>query len=180
MLRTLSVLSFATSAAFLMVPAASANGLSLSSRDTFERMDNIILPVEATSGSCPSTVELWQESAVSYEAGDHSGLMLNVVAIAQGNTEFIDSQEYSVTFRSPLKPEFYSCVAYLGNDANFDEIAQYYRKLYDIWFSQGHVYFRLDISPIAPEPHERDWYYANITHQEIVGQYPYVRWAVGD
>ncbi|MEM9804180.1 MAG: hypothetical protein AAF959_02785 [Cyanobacteria bacterium P01_D01_bin.56] len=172
--------TLALSSTLLITPAALAEGLSTSSQDTFERSDNVTLPIEVTSGNCPSTVELWQEYAINYEAGEHSGFMLNVTALAQGNTEFVDSQEYSVTFRTPLIPEFYSCVAYLDDDNTLDESDQYYRQMYDIWFGQGHVYFHFDISPIAPEPHERDWYYANITHQEIVGQYPYVRWAVGD
>ena len=179
MLRAISILGLTAFTTFSTASTARAAGLSPSSQN-FERLDNVVLPVEVTSGSCPNTVELWQEYDPNYEAGDHSGLMLNVTSIGQGSTEFVDSQEHSVTFRTPLAPQFYSCVADLGQDDTFDESAQYYRKLYDVWFGQGYVYFRLDISSIAPEPHERDWYYADITHQAIVGQYPYVRWAVGD
>ncbi|NEZ63273.1 hypothetical protein D0962_10835 [Leptolyngbyaceae cyanobacterium CCMR0082] len=150
-----------------------AQGLSPSSRDDFERLDDLIIPIEATSGSCPQEVRFWKETHRNFEAGENSGIMLDVSSVSRGKTEFIDSQEHSVTFRTPLAPEFYNCVGKLG------ESEEHYRPLYSLWFEEGHVYFHFDISPIAPEPHE-NWYFATITHQEIVGQYPYVRWAAGD
>ena len=162
-----------------LAPPVMAAGLSPSSQENFARLDDVVLPVEVTAGNCPDEIRLWREYALNFEVGDHSGIMLDIASISQGKTEFIDSQEHSVTFRTPLTPEFYSCVASLGDGDNLDHGAQHYRQLYDLWFGQGHVYFHFDISPIAPEPHE-DWYFAKITHQEIVGQYPYVRWAVGD
>ena len=161
------------SSLLLAAPHAMAEGLSSSSRDTFERRDDLILPIEVTSGSCPEQVRFWQETRRNFEAGENNGTMLDVSSISRGKTEFIDSQEHSVTFRAPVVPEFYSCVGQLGESDDF------YRSLYYLWFDQGYVYFRFDIGAIAPEPHE-NWYFANITHQEIVGQYPYVRWAVGD
>ena len=172
-------LALLLSCSLLSMPTARAEGLSPSSRDTFERRDDVILPITTTAGNCPNEIRLWRESAIQFEAGDSIGLMLDVTSISQGQTEFIDSQQQSVTFRNPLNPEFYTCVGYLGNSETLDDSARHYRKLYDIWFGQGHIYFQFDIGPIAPEPHE-NWYYAAITHQDIVGQYPYVRWAVGD
>lgn len=158
---------------FLAAPHAMAEGLSPSSHDKFERLDDLILPIEVVSGSCPEQVRFWRETRREFEAGENNGTMLDVSSISRGKTEFIDSQEHSVTFRAPVVPEFYSCVGQLGES---DDL---YRLLYHLWFEQGYVYFRFDIGAIAPELHE-NWYFANITHQEIVGQYPYVRWAVGD
>lgn len=162
-----------------VAPAAMAEGLSPSSRDTFERRDDIVLPVETTAGDCPTEIRFWRESAIQFEAGDSIGMMLDVSPMGQGATEFMDSQRQSVTFRTPLNREFYSCVGYLGDGDTLDNAAQHYRQLYDIWFGQGHVYFQFDIGPIAPQTHE-NWFYAEISHQDIVGQYPYVRWVVGD
>ena len=162
-----------TSSLLLMAPYAMAEGLSSSSQNTFERLDDLILPIEVVSGSCPEQVRFWQETRRNFEAGEHNGTMLDMSSISQGKTEFIDSQEYSVTFRAPLAPEFYSCTGNLG------ESDAYGHNLHHVWFKQGYVYFRFDIGSIAPAPDE-NWYFANITHQEIVGQYPYVRWAVGD
>ncbi|EKV01875.1 hypothetical protein Lepto7375DRAFT_4068 [Leptolyngbya sp. PCC 7375] len=157
----------------LTVPAAIAEGLSTSSHDTFDRLEDLIIPIDVASGSCPDQVRFWREIRRDFEAGESSGIMLDVASISRGKTEFIDSQEYFVTFKTPLAPEFYTCVGSLG------ESDEHYRSLYHLWFEQGHVYFRFDIGAIAPEPDE-NWYFATITHQEIVGQYPYVRWAVGD
>ncbi|MBT9313101.1 hypothetical protein [Leptothoe kymatousa] len=162
-----------------IAPSAMAEGLSPSSRDTFERRDDIALPVETTAGDCPTEIRIWQESAIQFEAGDSIGMMLDVSTMGQGKTEFMDSQQQSVTFRTPLNQAFYNCVGYLGDGNTLDEAAQHYRQLYDIWFGQGHVYFQFDIGPIAPQADE-NWYFANITHQDIVGQYPYVRWTFGD
>lgn len=157
----------------MLVPVAMAEGLSASSRDTFDRLEDLIIPIDVTSGSCPKHVRFWQETRRDFEAGENSGMMLDVSSISRGNTKFIDSQEHSVIFRTPLAPEFYTCVGSLGENTEHD------RTLYTLWFEGGHVYFQFDINPVAPEPHE-DWYFATITHQEIVGQYPYIRWAVGD
>ncbi|MEM8611631.1 MAG: hypothetical protein AAGF93_06400 [Cyanobacteria bacterium P01_H01_bin.105] len=157
----------------LLTAPAMAEGLSPSSQDTFERLDDLVLSIDVVSGSCPDQVRFWQETRREFEAGENNGTMLDVSSLSQGNTEFIDNQEHSVTFRAPLTPEFYSCTGYLG------ESDTYARNLYHLWFEQGYVYFKFDVGPIAPEPDE-NWYFANITHQEIVGQYPYVRWAVGD
>ena len=161
------------SSLLLTTTAAVAEGLSPSSHDTFERLDDLIIPIDITSGSCPTQVRFWRETQRTFEAGDNVGMMLDVSAISRGKTEFIDSREHSVTFKTPLAPQFYTCVGSLG------ESDEHYRSLYHLWFEQGHVYFRFDIGEIAPEP-EENWYFATITHQEIVGQYPYVRWAVGD
>ncbi len=175
----LRIIPLAVSTSLIVSPSALAEGLSPSSRDTFERSDDIVLPVSVTAGSCPSEIRFWQEYNPHMEAGDSLGLMLDVATLSRGKTEFIDSQEHSVTFRTPLAPQFYSCVANLGNSDQLDDSARHYRRLYDIWFEQGYVYFHFDVSPIAPAP-EEDWYFAGITHQEIVGQYPYVRWIVAD
>ncbi|MEO0397179.1 MAG: hypothetical protein AAF243_14515 [Cyanobacteria bacterium P01_A01_bin.137] len=167
------IVALLASSLLIIPPVAMAQGLSPSSRDTFERQEDLLIPVEVTSGSCPTQVRFWQESHRHFEAGDNSGIMLDVSTIGQGKTEFIDSQDYSVTFKTPLSPKFYSCVGRLGDSED------HYRSLYDLWFVQGHVFFRFDITPIAPAP-EENWYFATITHQEILGQYPYVRWAAGD
>ncbi|MBE9065522.1 hypothetical protein IQ260_02515 [Leptolyngbya cf. ectocarpi LEGE 11479] len=170
MLRTTALLA---TSLLLTAPNAMAAGLSPSSHDAFERLDDLVLPVNVVSGSCPEQVRFWQETRREFEAGENNGTMLDVSWLSRGKTEFIDSQEYSVTFRAPLIPEFYSCV---GNLTESDEHSQ---SLHHLWFGQGYVYFRFDIGAIAPAPDE-NWYFATITHQEIVGQYPYVRWAVGD
>ncbi|MEO0869995.1 MAG: hypothetical protein AAFY17_16495 [Cyanobacteria bacterium J06642_11] len=178
-LTRLHALPLLLGSTLLIALPAMAEGLSPSSRDTFERREDIVLPVATTAGECPTDIRLWRESALQFEAGDSVGMMLDVSAMGQGTTEFMDSQPHSVTFRTPLNREFYSCVGYLGNSDSLDDAARHYRRLYDIWFGQGHVYFRFDIGPIAPEPHE-NWFFAEISHQDIVGQYPYVRWVVGD
>ena len=170
MLRTALLLA---SSLLLTAPNAMAEGLSPSSHDTFERLDDLVLPVNAVSGSCPEQVRFWQETRREFEAGENNGTMLDVSSLSRGKTEFIDSQEHSVTFRAPVVPEFYSCVGHL------DESDEHSQSLHHLWFEQGYVYFRFDIGAIAPAPHE-NWYFATITHQEIVGQYPYVRWAIGD
>ncbi|MEM1254474.1 MAG: hypothetical protein AAGI69_18740 [Cyanobacteria bacterium P01_H01_bin.21] len=170
MFRTAALL---ISSLLLTTTATVAEGLSPSSHDTFDRLDDLIIPIDISSGSCPIQVRFWQETRRDFEAGDNIGMMLDVSAISRGKTEFLESQEHSVTFKTPLAPQFYSCVGTLGDSD------QHYRHLYDLWFEQGHVYFRFDIGAIAPAPDE-NWYFATITHQEIVGQYPYVRWAVGD
>lgn len=157
--------------------AALADGLSSSSRDTFERADDIVLPVEVFTGNCPSQIRLWQEYDPSVEAGDSLGIMLDVSTISRGSTEFINSQEHSVTFRTPLAPEFYNCVGYAGISNNLE--ASPHRRLYRIEFGEGYVYFTFDIGTLALTANE-DWYFAGITHQDIVGQYPYVRWIVAD
>lgn len=161
------------SSLLLTAPHALAEGLSPSSHDTFERLDDLVLPVNVVSGSCPDQVRFWQETRREFEAGENNGTMLDVSSLSRGKTEFIDSQEHSVTFRAPVVPEFYSCVGHL------DESDEHSQSLHYLWFKQGYVYFRFDIGAIAPAPDE-NWYFATITHQEIVGQYPYVRWAIGD
>ena len=171
MLRVVPLLIGTT---LLMASTAMAEGLSPSSRDNFDRQDDLVIAIETTQGNCPTQIRFWREYESYFEPGEHSGMMLDVSSIGQGDTEFIDSQDNSVTFRTPLTPEFYTCV---GSLASSDEERQH--RLFNIWFGQGHVYFHFDVSPIAPA-YQEDWYFANITHQEIVGQYPYVRWAVGD
>lgn len=150
---------------------AVAAGLSPSSDDTFARQQDLTLPIQTLEGSCPTQVRFWRESGY-FEPGEQLGIMLDVSSIGQGTTEFIDSQDDSVTFRTPLKPEFYSCIGTLAHSEERQ------RRPLNLVFSQGHVYFHFDITPLKPV--REDTYFVTITRQEIVGQYPYVRWAVGD
>lgn len=166
------------STTLLSAPITMAAGLSPSSRDNFERLEDLVLPLEVTAGSCPSQIRLWQEHNPHVPAGESLGIMFDVATLSQGNTEIIDSQPSSVTFRTPLKPAFYSCVATLG-DGDLDDHASYYRRLYDIQFDQGHVYFRFDVELDLPAS-EEDYFFAGIAHQEIIEQHPYVRWVMAD
>lgn len=172
MFRTIAMLSLTTIASGQLAPKAIAQGLSPSSRDDFERQTDLIMPVQPLMGNCPTQVRFWREYQTAFEPGDHLGLMLDVSSIGEGETEFIDSQDHAVTFRTLLPPEFNSCV---GTLAHSDERQ---RRLLNVVFSTGYVYFHFDVSPIKPAVD--DTYFVNITHQEIVGQYPYVRWAIGD
>ena len=172
MFRTIFMISLAAFTIGPLPPQAVAQGLTTTSGDTFERQADLMIPIQTMMGSCPTQVRFWREYQTDFEPGDHLGLMLDVSSIGQGETEFIDSQDHAVTFRTPLSPEFYSCI---GTLAHSDERQ---RRLLNMVFSAGYAYFHFDISPIKPA--FEDTYFVNITHQEIVGQYPYVRWSVGD
>lgn len=155
----------------LLAPQVAAQGLAPDSQDTFERQQDLVLSIQAIAGSCPTQVRFWRESGY-FEPGEKLGIMLDVSSIGQGETKFINSQDNSVTFRTSLKPEFYSCIGTLGHSE------ERHRRLLNLVFSQGHMYFHFDISPIKPV--NDNTYFVTIVHQEIVGQYPYVRWVVGD
>ncbi|MEO0869994.1 MAG: hypothetical protein AAFY17_16490 [Cyanobacteria bacterium J06642_11] len=150
------------------VPMARADGLSSSPLEGFERLDDVTIPIRTISGSCPNSVTFWRDR-FDFEHGAYTGVMLNVATIGQGETEFIDNQERSVTFKTPLKPQFYSCTGTLSSGPH---PPVEHRHLYHLWFEQGHVFFRLDLGPKPADATQL----SSISHQEIIGQYPYAQW----
>lgn len=168
MRRIIPILFLATSAAFLLTPTARADGLSSSPLEGFERLDDATLPIKTISGSCPDSITFWRER-FEFEHGAYTGVMLNVATLGQGETDVIDAQERSVTFKTPLKPQFYSCVGTLSSGPQ-PPVA--HRHLYHLWFEQGHVFFRLDLGPKPADATQL----ASLSHHEIMGQYPYAQW----
>ncbi|MGD1856571.1 MAG: hypothetical protein ACFB2W_20215 [Leptolyngbyaceae cyanobacterium] len=167
-MRAISIFSLAVSAIACLTPVARADGLSSSPMEGFERLDDATIPVRTISGSCPESVTFWRDR-FEFEHGAYTGVMLNVAPIGQGQTEFMESQERAVTFKTPLKPQFYSCIGTLSSGPHSPVE---HRHLYHLWFAQGHVFFRLDLGPKPADATQL----SSISHQEIVGQYPYAQW----
>lgn len=168
MSRAISTVLLAISAAFVLAPAAKADSFSSSPMEGFERLEDANIPIKTISGNCPESVTFWREQ-FDFEHGVYTGVMLNVATMGQGQTEFFDSQERSVTFKAPLKPKFYNCIGTLSSGPH---PAIEHRHLYHLWFEQGHVFFRLDLGPKPANPTRL----SSISYQEIISQYPYAQW----
>lgn len=168
MRRVIPILFLATSAALPLTSDARADGLSSSPLEGFQRLDDATLPTKTISGSCPETVTFWRER-FEFEHGAYTGVMLNVATIGQGVTTVSDHQERSITYKTPLKPQFYSCIGTLSSGPH---PPLEHRHLYHLWFEQGHVFFRLDLGPKPADAPQL----SSLSHHEIIGQYPYAQW----
>lgn len=85
-------------------PSTSPEATPRSSFDTF-MAPNVQIPVTATAGICPDTVDLWAMSQ-GYEGGADHTVAVNFPAIAAGPTDILPGADQRVVYVAPLREEF--------------------------------------------------------------------------
>lgn len=124
---------------------------------------NITFNVQRQTGTCPTTVRLWSSSRW-YEGGAENTVIADTLAIA-GSARLVRSGKRLVEYTAPLKKNYASCVG----EATSQEL-----RPYKFRFGSGNVSFRVELPSDSPGlPSE-------ISVRSIVGERPYVRWAIAD
>jgi hypothetical protein len=125
--------------------------------DTF-MPPNVQLPVMATAGNCPDTVDLWVMSQ-AYEGGADHTVVADFLAIATGPTEILSSEDLRISYVTPLREEFAACVG----TAKSESLAVYSVRLGD-----GKVHFTLNL-----EGHSGTF---DIRYADVSANRPYIYW----
>jgi hypothetical protein len=97
---------------------------------------NLPLPVTATAGTCPDTVDLWALS-LGFEGGADHTVVVDFPAIATGPTTWISAADRRLTYSAPLREAFSTCVGTATSAAV---------AMYSVRFDDGTVHFTLDLA----------------------------------
>ncbi len=125
--------------------------------DTFTA-PNVQLPVTATAGTCPDTVDLWIISQ-GFEGGADHTVVVDFPAIATGPTEILPFPDQRVVYLAPLREEFATCVGTADSEA---------LAMYSIFLEEGNVHFALNLE-------ERDGTF-EIRYADLSANRPYIYW----
>ena len=135
-------------------PTAAAPGPAF---DTFVP-PNVQIPVTATAGTCPDTVDLWAISQ-GYEGGADHTVVVDFPAIATGPTDILPAADQRVVYLAPLREEFAACVGTAASEA---------LAMYSFYLEDGNVHFTLNLE-------ERDGTF-EIRYADVSANRPYIYW----
>ncbi len=126
---------------------------------------NTVLNVERQSGTCPKTIGLWT-SFRYYEGGGEHTVIASILAVA-GSAKLTLSSKKLVEYRAPLKQAYAACVGKAIDESDGED-------RYRFLFRDGKVYFRVVLPP------DTDANPSSFSAVSILGERPYVRWAIAD
>jgi hypothetical protein len=129
--------------------------------DTFVA-PNVQIPVTATAGNCPDTVDLWAMSQ-GYEGGADHTVVVDFPAIALGPTDLLPAADQRVVYVAPLREEFAACVGTAESEA---------LAMYVFYLENGSVHFTLNLE-------ERDGTF-DIRYADVSANRPYIYWRAAE
>lgn len=123
---------------------------------------NMILNVNAESGTCPETVGLYS-FGLGYEGGAEHIAIPDTLTIAH-SPKVVSESEQSVKYEAQLSDRYSDCVGQAVSETP---------AAYTFDFREGKVFFTVDVASLNLP-------YAQITSSELLAMRPYIRWAVAD
>lgn len=118
---------------------------------------NLTLPVQATAGNCPPSVDLWA-FRWGFEGGADHTVRVNLREIAAQPPSLLQSSDTSVVFTAPLQPGYAKCVG----SARSEQMT-----MYAVDFREGRVQFSLNLQGDGTR---------KVLYQSVSANRPYIYW----